>query len=91
MQRAQASQSPTRPRLLQAMVDAWRQPDVRMKLMFTLAMLVVFRFTAHIPVPNVNRLQLDNALDNNPVLGFLNLFSGGGLENLSIVALGVYH
>ena len=89
MQRTQAA-SPTRPRLLQAMVDAWRQPDVRQKLAFTLAMLIIFRFTAHVPVPNVNRVQLDNALDNNPVLGFLNLFSGGGLENLSIVALGVY-
>ena len=90
MQRAQTGQSPTRPRLLQALVDAWRQPDVRGKLAFTLAMLVVFRFLAHVPVPNVNLVQLDNALQNNPVLGFLNLFSGGGLENLSIVALGVY-
>ena len=90
MQRAQAAQSPTRPRLLQAMVDAWRQPDVRLKLAFTLAMLIIFRFVAHIPVPNVQLAQLDSALDNNPVLGFLNLFSGGGLENLSIVALGVY-
>ena len=90
MQRAPTAQSPTRPRLLQALVDAWRQPDVRRKLAFTLAMLVVFRFLAHVPVPNVNLVQLDNALQNNPVLGFLNLFSGGGLENLSIVALGVY-
>ncbi len=90
MQRSQQSQSPTRPRLLQAMIDAWRQPDVRMKLLFTLAMLVVFRFLAHIPVPDVRPDQLESALDNNPVLGFLNLFSGGGLENLSIVALGVY-
>ncbi len=90
MQRSQASQSPTRPRLLQAMVDAWRQPDVRFKLAFTIGMLIVFRFVAHVPVPNVRPDQLDSALDNNPVLGFLNLFSGGGLENLSIVALGVY-
>ena len=90
MHRAQTAQSPTRPRLLQALVDAWRQPDVRYKLAFTLAMLIVFRFLAHVPVPNVNLVQLGNALDNNPVLGFLNLFSGGGLENLSIVALGVY-
>ena len=90
MQRAPTAQSPTRPRLLQALVDAWRQPDVRRKLAFTLAMLIVFRFLAHVPVPNVNLVQLDNALQNNPVLGFLNLFSGGGLENLSIVALGVY-
>ena len=90
MQRAQPAQNPSRPKLLQAMVDAWRQPDVRSKILFTLGMLVIFRFTAHVPLPDVNRLQLENAFDNNPVLGFLNLFSGGGLENLSIVALGVY-
>ncbi|MCC7088325.1 MAG: hypothetical protein IT295_04175, partial [Dehalococcoidia bacterium] len=39
-----------RPRLLQAMVDAFRQEDVRRKLLFTLAMLVVFRFVAHVPL-----------------------------------------
>ncbi len=90
MQRAQNAQSSTRPKLLQALIDAWRQPDVRRKIVFTLGMLVIFRFLAHIPVPEVDPDQLDNAFDNNPVLGFLNLFSGGGLENLSIVALGVY-
>ena len=90
MQRAQTAAGPTRPKLLQALVDAWRQPDVRQKLAFTLAMLVIFRAVAHVPIPDINRDQLANALDNNPVLGFLNLFSGGGLDNLSIVALGVY-
>ena len=90
MQRTQTASASTRPRLLQAMVNAWRQPDVRAKLLFTLAMLAVFRFVAHVPIPDVNRVQLDNALDNNPVLGFLNLFSGGGLSELSIVATGVY-
>ena len=90
MQRAQTAAGPTRPKLLQALVDAWRQPDVRQKLAFTLAMLVVFRLVAHVPIPDINKTQLENALDNNPVLGFLNLFSGGGLDNLSIVALGVY-
>ena len=90
MQRAQTSAGPARPKLLQALVDAWRQPDVRQKLAFTLSMLVIFRLVAHVPLPDVNLVQLDNALDNNPVLGFLNLFSGGGLDNLSIVALGVY-
>ena len=90
MQRAQTAAGPTRPKLLQALVDAWRQPDVRRKVAFTLAMLVVFRLVAHVPIPDINRTQLENALDNNPVLGFLNLFSGGGLDNLSIVALGVY-
>ena len=90
MQRAQTAAGPTRPKLLQALVDAWRQPDVRQKLAFTLSMLVIFRLVAHVPIPDINKTQLENALDNNPVLGFLNLFSGGGLDNLSIVALGVY-
>ena len=90
MQRSQSAAAPTRPRLLQALVDAWRQPDVRRKILFTLGLLVVFRFVAHVPIPGVRPTQLDNALSNNPVLGFLNLFSGGGLENLSLVALGVY-
>ena len=46
-------QQARRPRLLQAMVDAFRQEDVRRKLLFPLAMLVVFRFVAHVPLPNV--------------------------------------
>ena len=85
--RAQAVQ---RPRLLQAAVDAFGQPDLRRKLLFTLGMLVVFRFVAHVPIPGVNADLLRQAFDNNAVLGFLNLFSGGALRNLSVAALGVY-
>jgi preprotein translocase subunit SecY len=83
-------QSPQRPRLLQAMVDAFRQEDVRKKLLFTLAMLVVFRFVAHVPVPNVNKQALKNAFNDNSLLDFLSIFSGGALQNLSVAALGVY-
>lgn len=79
-----------RPRLLQAMVDAWRQPDVRQKLLFTLAMLVVFRFVAHVPIPNVDREALRQAFEGNSILDFLSIFSGGALQNLSVAALGVY-
>jgi preprotein translocase subunit SecY len=79
-----------RPRLLQAMFDAFRQPDVRQKLVFTLAMLVVFRFVAHVPIPNVNRDALEQAFENNTLLDFLSIFSGGALQNLSVAALGVY-
>src|SRR3989337_2968041 len=85
--RAQAAQ---RPRLLQAAFDAFAQPDLRRKLLFTLAMLVIFRFVAHVPIPGVNPDLLRQAFDNNAVLGFLNLFSGGALRNLSVAALGVY-
>ena len=45
-------QASNRPQLLQAAIDAFRQPDLRQKLLFTLGMLVVFRFIAHVPLPN---------------------------------------
>ena len=84
------TQPASRPRLLQAMVDAFRQEDVRRKLLFTLAMLVVFRFVAHVPLPNVDREALKAAFEGNAILDFLSIFSGGALQNLSVAALGVY-
>jgi len=87
---ASRSQQAQRPRLLQAVVDAFQQPDLRRKLLFTFAMLVVFRFVAHVPIPGINPDLLRKAFDNNAILGFLNLFSGGALRNLSVAALGVY-
>jgi preprotein translocase subunit SecY len=86
---SRAQQTP-RPRLLQAVIDAFQQPDLRRKLLFTFAMLVVFRFVAHVPIPGINPDLLKQAFDNNAILGFLNLFSGGALRNLSVAALGVY-
>ncbi|MBI2765723.1 MAG: preprotein translocase subunit SecY [Chloroflexi bacterium] len=76
--------------MLQAMVDAFRQEEVRRKLIFTLAMLVIFRFVAHVPIPNVDRTALTRAFQNNSLLDFLSIFSGGALQNLSVAALGVY-
>jgi preprotein translocase subunit SecY len=71
-------------------IDAFQQPDIRRKLLYTLSLLVVFRFVAHIPIPGVNTNLLSQAFENNAILGFLNLFSGGALRNLSVAALGVY-
>lgn len=85
------TQQPSRrPQLLQAGIDAFAQPEVRSKILFTVGMLLVFRFAAHIPLPNVDPEQLRNTFDNNAILGFLNVFSGGALRNLSVAALGVY-
>ncbi len=75
---------------MQAGIDAFRQPDVRRKILFTVAMLIVFRFVAHVPVPGVEREALRQTFDQNAILGFMNIFSGGALENLSVAALGVY-
>ena len=67
----------------------WRAKDVRNRLLFVLAMLVIFRVVAHIPIPGVNLANLRNYLDGNQILGLFNIFSGGTLQNFSIVMLGV--
>ena len=72
------------------MLDAWRTPDLRARIVFTLSMLLVFRFVAHVPVPGVDTAALSRLFQQNQLLGFLDLFSGGGLRNLSLAALGVY-
>lgn len=83
-------QRQTRPRLLQAVIDAFHLPDLRRRLLVTLAILVVFRFVAHVPLPGVNPEALRQLFDRNALLGMLDLFSGGALKNFSIVAMGVY-
>ena len=65
-------------------------PDLRRKLLFTLGLLVVFRIAAHVPVPNVDHAALTSVLNNNNLLQMFNIFSGGSLQNFSIVAMGVY-
>jgi preprotein translocase subunit SecY len=76
--------------MIDAVVSAFKIPDLRRKILFTLGMLVLFRMIASIPVPGVNRDELSDYIENNQLLGMLNLFSGSGLKNFSILALGVY-
>jgi preprotein translocase subunit SecY len=76
--------------MLQAVLSAFRIPDLRQKIFFTLGMLVVFRFIATVPVPGVDREGLQAYVQGNQLLGMLNLFSGSGLQYFSIAALGVY-
>ena len=78
------------PRLIQAAIDAFSLPDLRAKILFTLAILALYRFTAQIPLPGIDSAQLDILFDSNQLLGFLDLFSGGALRRMSIVALGVF-
>ncbi len=85
-----SQQTSQRPRLLQAGIDAFAQSDVREKIFFTVALLLVFRFAAHIPLPDVDAEALKRTFDNNAILGFMDIFSGGALRNLSVAALGVY-
>ncbi len=63
--------------------------SLRNRLLFVLGVLAVFRVLASIPIPGINATQLQLFFNNNQFFGLLNLFSGGGLSNLSIVLLGV--
>lgn len=76
-------------KLLQILQNAWATPDLRIKILFTLFILLVFRIIAHIPLPGVDLEALRNLFAQSQFLGLLNLFSGGALSNFSIVALGL--
>jgi preprotein translocase subunit SecY len=76
--------------MIGAAVNAFRIPDLREKLIFTGAMLVIFRFIANVPVPGVNVEALRSVFDQNQLIGMLDLFSGGALSGFSIAAMGVY-
>ncbi len=65
------------------------EPAIRNRVLFVLGALVVFRLLAAIPIPGVDQTVLEQFFTNNQFLGLLNIFSGGGLANLSIVMLGV--
>ena len=62
---------------------------IRNRVLFVLGVLIVFRALAAIPIPGVDQAVLEQFFANNQFLGLLNIFSGGGLANLSIVMLGV--
>jgi preprotein translocase subunit SecY len=72
-----------------SLLNAFRAPDIRRRLLYVLGILVVFRFLAHVPVPGVDQAQLATYLQSNAIFGVLDLLSGGGLSSFSVVALGV--
>ena len=67
----------------------WTDSSLRGKVLFVLGALVVFRLLSAIPIPGIDAFQLESFLTNNQFFGILNIFSGGGLSNLSIIMLGV--
>lgn len=75
--------------MMHALRQIWAVPELREKILFILAMLVIYRFAANIPLPGVDVLALRELFEGNQLLGLLNLFSGGGLSNISVVLLGV--
>lgn len=67
----------------------WTTTDVRNSVLFVLFLLVIFRITAHIPIPVVDTENLRAFFASNQILGLVNIFSGGAMETFSVVALGV--
>ncbi|HEX2986772.1 MAG TPA: preprotein translocase subunit SecY [Chloroflexota bacterium] len=76
--------------MIDSLVNAFRIPDLRRKLLYTFGMLVVFRFIAHVPVPGVNAEALGRLFESNQLIGMLDLFSGGAMKSFSVAAMGVY-
>jgi len=75
--------------MLNKIVQIWKAKDLRRDIFFVLSLLVVFRAAAHIPIPGVDVMALRQFFSSNQIFGLLNLFSGGVMENFSIVMMGV--
>src|SRR5437588_4429586 len=78
--------------MLSTILNAFQVADIRKKIAFTAAMLLIYRLGSHVPVPGVNLdavNSIQKRLGGNSILGLLNLFSGGGLGRIAIFALGI--
>ena len=75
--------------MIDSLVTAFRAPDIRRKILFTLGILLIFRLLTNVPVPQVDQARLTDLFESNQLLGLLDLFSGGGLATASIIGMGV--
>ncbi len=77
--------------MFEKLANVFRIPDLRKRILFTLAMLAVYRLGGHIPTPGINADKLSQFFEQNrgSFLGFVDLFSGGQLRRLTIFALGI--
>ncbi len=74
--------------MLKALRDAFKIPDLKRGLLFTMAILAIYRFGAIMPVPGVSLEGLDEVFEGG-ILGMLDLFSGGALSNFAVFSLGI--
>jgi len=70
--------------------NIWSIEDLRKRILFTLALLMLFRFGSYVVLPGINPAALDNvAAGQNNLLGLLNSFTGGAFNNAAVFALGI--
>ncbi len=75
--------------MLTAIANAFRVPELRRKILFTLTIIGLYRVGSFIPVPGVNLDIIQSQVENVATLGLLNLFSGGALEQFAVFSLGI--
>src|SRR5258707_2224152 len=78
--------------MLSTILNAFQVADIRKKIAFTAAMVMIYRLGSHIPVTGVNLSAVNNIqkeFGGSNILGLLNLFSGGGLSRIALFALGI--
>ena len=77
--------------MLRAFVNAFKIPDLRKKILFTLLIIAVYRLGSHVPVPNIDisKLQQEMNQSGQSLLQFIDLFSGGALTKFAVFSLGI--
>ena len=77
--------------MLKSFADIFKIPELKKRVLFTLGVIAVYRLGAAIPIPGVNALALKSLFDMhaNSLLGFMDMFSGGALNKLSIFSMGI--
>ncbi|MGL4283579.1 MAG: preprotein translocase subunit SecY [Eubacterium aggregans] len=75
--------------MLSTLKDAWNIPEIRKKILFTLALLFVYRLGSFIPVPYIDATQLAKLINDGGIFGLFNIISGGNFGNFTIFAMGI--
>jgi preprotein translocase subunit SecY len=75
--------------MFQSLLNAWKLPDLRKKLLFTALIIAIYRLGCYIPVPGVNMESINEMFNTGGVFDFYNLFTGGALQQMAIFAMGI--
>jgi len=75
--------------MLSKILQIFKIRDLRKSILFVLGMLVIFRLSAHVPLPGVDLEALRQFFGSNQILGLLNIMSGGAMKSFSVVAMGI--
>ncbi|KKM12653.1 preprotein translocase subunit SecY [Clostridiales bacterium PH28_bin88] len=75
--------------MLQTLVSAWKVPDLRKKILFTMVMFLIFRLGAHVPVPGIDVEQLGRLMQEGTLFGFFDIISGGAFKRFTVFAMGI--